>query len=72
MIAEALTAIAKLLGVADKVAAMIQAHQQEVAGENKVLAKQNAESAEVNSNVAKAAVATDPDAALDLLRDGRA
>ncbi len=72
MIAEALTAVAKFLGVADKVAAMIQAHQQEVAGQNKLLAKQNAESAEVNLHVAQAAVATTDDVAVGLLHDGRA
>ena len=72
MIAEGLAALAKLLGVADKVAAMIQASQQRAAGANEVLVKHNAESAQVNADVAKAAVSTDDDAAAQLLRDGRA
>jgi hypothetical protein len=72
VIAEALTAAAKFLGVADKVAAMIQASQQKAAGKNELLATQNAESAKVNEDVAKAAVSTTDDAAVELLRRGGA
>lgn len=72
MIAEAVAALAKLLGVADKVVAMIQASQQRADGKNEILATQNAETAKVNADVAKAAVSTDDDAAAALLKDGRA
>lgn len=47
-------------------------HNATVAGEDKVIAVDNAASAQVNADVAKAAVDTTDSAALNSLRDGRA
>lgn len=65
-------ALAALFGFGEKVTEEIHDHNQRVAGENKVIAQDNADAAKVSANVAKAAVDTTDDVALNSLRDGTA
>lgn len=60
------------LKLADDVTHEVHDHNERVAGETKIIATDNAASAKVNENVAKAAVDTSDAVALDKLRDGTA
>lgn len=49
---------------------LVHDHNENVAGQDKIIAENNAEAARVSANVAKTAVATTDAVALDQLRDG--
>jgi hypothetical protein len=66
-----LKAFATLCGFGEKVTAEIHDHNQRVAGEDGVIAQDNAASAKVNEDVAKAAVSATDAGALDRLRNGK-
>lgn len=66
-----LSIISGAIKLFNAVAAALQQHHDEVNGQNKVIAADNAQAAKVNENVAKAAVSNSDTAALGELLDGR-
>lgn len=67
-----LSIISGAIKLFNAIALALQQHHDEVNGQNKIIASDNAESAKVNENVAKATVDTTDAVALDRLLDGRA
>lgn len=64
-------AIGAVFGTAQKAEELVERHNDNVAGQNKIVAADSAASAQVNANVAKAAVDTTDAAVADKLRDGK-
>ena len=62
-----LKALGAMFGLGEKLAEAKARAKTEEAGENRILARHNAEAAKVNSNVAEAALSTDADT-VDRLR----
>lgn len=67
-----LSIVAGVLKLLNWATSAIQQHHDEVSGQNKIIAADNAATSKVNGDVAKAAVLTTDDVALDRLRDGTA